>query len=163
MYYVQPWMLAVIIPLAGIREGQQLLYELHLFNKNSFADAVYYVGMFGSSALLAFSLEFSEYLLVSNTSSLTLSVSGIFKEVVMLYLAVEYNDNQLNSINIIGLVICLTGIVFHCILKFYALQKEKSTNGDTATTERLLLRRLESADEWSLDADPNIRRTSLND
>lgn len=40
----------------------------------------------------------------------------------MLYLAVEYNNNQLNSINIIGLVICLIGIVFHCILKVYALQ-----------------------------------------
>ncbi len=37
------------------------------------------MGIFGSSALLAFSLEFSEFLLVSNTSSLTLSVSGIFK------------------------------------------------------------------------------------
>ena len=40
----------------------------------------------------------------------------------MLYLAVEYNNNQLNPINVIGLVICLTGIVFHCILKFYALE-----------------------------------------
>jgi solute carrier family 35 protein C2 len=47
---------------------------------------------------------------------------SILKEVVMLYLAVEYNDNQLNAINIIGLIICLTGIVFHCILKFYTLQ-----------------------------------------
>lgn len=40
----------------------------------------------------------------------------------MIYLAVEYNNNQVNSINMIGLVICLTGIVFHCALKFYALQ-----------------------------------------
>ena len=40
----------------------------------------------------------------------------------MLYLAVEYNDNQVNSINLIGLFICLTGIVFHCVLKFYTLQ-----------------------------------------
>ena len=40
----------------------------------------------------------------------------------MLYLAVEYNNNQLNSINIIGLGVCLTGITFHCILKVYALK-----------------------------------------
>ncbi len=46
----------------------------------------------------------------------------LLQEIVMLYLAVEYNDNKLNSINIIGLVICLTGIVFHCVLKFYNLQ-----------------------------------------
>ena len=104
--------------------------------------------------MLAFSLEFSEFLLVSNTSSLTLSVSGIFKveppagrqfvrvthasfvslqEIVMLYLAVEYNENQLSAINIVGLAICLTGIVFHCVLKFYAIQSTRATavhNGD---------------------------------
>ncbi|CAF2419911.1 unnamed protein product [Rotaria sp. Silwood2] len=84
-------------------------------------------------------------------------------EVVMLYLAVEYNNNQLNAINILGLVICLTGIVFHCILKFYTLQKEKPLNSDLVATERLLLRRLESTDEWSLDGDSNTRRTNLND
>lgn len=46
----------------------------------------------------------------------------------MLYLAVEYNNNQLNPINITGLVICLTGIVFHCILKFYALESRSKSN-----------------------------------
>lgn len=45
----------------------------------------------------------------------------------MLYLAVEYNDNKLNSINIIGLIICLTGIVFHCVLKFYTIQSTIKT------------------------------------
>jgi len=59
--------------------GQQLLLQLYVLNKKSFGHIGYYVGIFGSSALLAFSLEFSEFLLVSNTSSLTLSVSGIFK------------------------------------------------------------------------------------
>jgi hypothetical protein len=59
--------------------GQQLLDALHLLNAKSFAHIGSYIGIFGSSALLAFSLEFSEFLLVSNTSSLTLSVSGIFK------------------------------------------------------------------------------------
>jgi hypothetical protein len=53
--------------------------QLYLLNKKSFAHIGSYIGIFGSSALLAFSLEFSEFLLVSNTSSLTLSVSGIFK------------------------------------------------------------------------------------
>ncbi|CAF0811598.1 unnamed protein product [Adineta steineri] len=156
-------MLAVIIPLAGIREGQQLLYQLHLLNRKTFSHIGVYIGLFGSSALLAFCLEFSEFLLVSNTSSLTLSVSGIFKEVVMLYLAVEYNKNELNTINIIGLVICLTGIIFHCILKFYILQKEKHMDIDPVVTERLLLRRLESVDEWSIDGETNIRRTHAND
>ena len=167
MYYIQPWMLAVIIPLACMREGsfslssppprlssplaalgQQLLDQLHLLNTRSYQTIGHCAGILGSSAVLAFSLEFSEFLLVSNTSSLTLSVSGIFKvepafvrsfvratrpsflslqEIVMLYLAVEYNENQLNPINIVGLVICLTGIVFHCVLKFYTIQSTRAT------------------------------------
>jgi hypothetical protein len=61
------------------RLGQQLLYQLHLLNKQTFVYLGRYVSLLGSSALLAFSLEFSEFLLVTNTSSLTLSVSGIFK------------------------------------------------------------------------------------
>jgi solute carrier family 35 protein C2 len=123
------------------RLGQELFIQLHLLNKKTFAHIGFYIGIFGSSALLAFCLEFSEFLLVSNTSSLTLSVSGIFKvdiwfyfiefkikffkEIVMLYLAVEYNENKLNPINIAGLVICLIGIVFHCVLKFHAFQSTR--------------------------------------
>jgi hypothetical protein len=53
--------------------------QIHLLNEKSFANIRSYIGIFGSSALLAFCLEFSEFLLVTNTSSLTLSVSGIFK------------------------------------------------------------------------------------
>ncbi|CAF1353370.1 unnamed protein product [Adineta steineri] len=113
-------MLAVIIPLAGIREGQQLLYQLHLLNRKTFSHIGVYIGLFGSSALLAFCLEFSEFLLVSNTSSLTLSVSGIFK-------------------------------------------KKKHMDIDPVVTERLLLRRLESVDEWSIDGETNMRRTHAND
>jgi hypothetical protein len=31
MYYIQPWMLAVIIPLACIREGMPFFFSLILF------------------------------------------------------------------------------------------------------------------------------------
>ena len=37
------------------------------------------MGLVLAGAVLAFFLEFSEFLLVSNTSSLTLSIAGIFK------------------------------------------------------------------------------------
>lgn len=65
--------------------GQQLLYEFNLLNKKSLFFIGQQIGVFGSSALLAFSLEFSEFLLVTNTSSLTLSVSGIFKVSSLLF------------------------------------------------------------------------------
>ena len=62
-------------------------------------------------------MEMSEYLLLSYTSSLTLSIAGIFKEIFTLYLAVEFNGDILSPINFVGLFVCLAGITLHCILK----------------------------------------------
>lgn len=41
--------------------------------------------------------------------------------------------------------------------------EEKPVNNDSVATERLLLHRLESVDEWSIDGDTKARRTSLDD
>ncbi len=38
-----------------------------------------------------------------------------------------------------------------------------NNNNDPVVMERLLLNRLESVDEWSLDGDLNTRRTSAKD
>lgn len=46
---------------------------------------------------------------------------------------------------------------------FFSVIEEKPLNIDPVVTERLLLRRLESADEWSLDGELNTRRISLDD
>jgi hypothetical protein len=84
-------------------------------------------------------LESSEFLVVLFTSSLTLSISGIFKvnwinhfkyrrelnhsyffilkEVCVIYLAVVINHNKLNYMNTIGLCVCLLGIVVHVFMK----------------------------------------------
>lgn len=68
-------------------------------------------------SILAFLMEFSEYLLLTYTSSLTLSIAGIFKEIFTLYLAVNYNGDQMSLINFIGLIVCLVGITTHVLLK----------------------------------------------
>ncbi len=46
---------------------------------------------------------------------------------------------------------------------FFLFIEEKPLNIDPVVTERLLLHRLDSVDEWSLDDDLNTRRTNLND
>ncbi|CAF1555309.1 unnamed protein product, partial [Didymodactylos carnosus] len=167
MFHVQPWMLLVIIPLACVREGPHLIYDIRLLTLHDFHHIGHYTIIVLSSALLAFALEFSEFLLVSNTSSLTLSISGIFKEVVMLYLAVEYNNNQLNRLNFIGLCICLSGIIVHCVSKIFSMENEKSPPSDHIASERLL-RKSDSqhSDEWSAEHElqmPFIRRNSISD
>lgn len=76
-------------------------------------------------SVLAFLMEFSEYLLLTFTSSLTLSMAGIFKEIFTLYLAVNYNGDQMSQLNFIGLMVCLVGISLHVLLKAF----ESQTNG----------------------------------
>jgi len=46
---------------------------------------------------------------------------------------------------------------------FFVFLEEKPTNIDPIASERLLLHRLESVDEWSLDSDLNTRRSNVND
>ncbi|XP_030663362.1 solute carrier family 35 member C2-like [Nomascus leucogenys] len=59
-------------------------------------------GVLGSLFLggrLTFGLDFSEFLLVSRPSSLTLSIAGIWKEVCTLLLAAHLLDDQISHLN----------------------------------------------------------------
>lgn len=41
-----------------------------------------------------------------------------FQEICLLILAVEYNGDQMSAINMLGLVMCLSGIACHIVHKF---------------------------------------------
>ena len=69
--------------------------------------------------LLAFCMEVAEFLLVTFGSSLTLAIVGVFKEVTILTLAVIRNGNEITSINLLGMVICIFGILAHMIRKAF--------------------------------------------
>lgn len=90
IYYTQPWMIMALLPLSFWLEIWPFLQSdafYHTFEQAVFWEKTAYV-LIGS--LLAFLLELSEYLLLTYTSSLTLSIAGIFKEVFTLFLAYEY-------------------------------------------------------------------------
>jgi len=123
IYYIQPWMICSIIPLVLVVEivpifdgtgssGSHMMLSSE--DEDYLVEKVIFV-LIGS--LLAFLMELSEYLLLTYTSSLTLSIAGIFKEVFTLFLAFEYNGDPINSVNFIGLLLCLTGIVLHVVVK----------------------------------------------
>ncbi|KFM57014.1 Solute carrier family 35 member C2, partial [Stegodyphus mimosarum] len=74
-------------------------------------------------------MELSEYLLLVYTSSLTLSIAGVFKEVCTLYLAVRYTGDHMTTVNFIGLIVCLIGITLHVVLKGLHSNDEKEYEG----------------------------------
>lgn len=68
--------------------GLSLSVSEQLFRVTNLSPLLYSLAALSVGGLLAFGLGFSEFLLVSRTSSLTLSISGIFK---VLYKCVWYD------------------------------------------------------------------------
>lgn len=121
IYYMQPYMLISLIPFAIVFESTRLFEHFSMiFDMDGYEIFVLWVKI-SIGAFLAFFMEISEFLVLSNTSSLTLSVAGIFKEICQLVLAVEINGEQLGFYNLIGLILCLGGITTHVIYKYWLL------------------------------------------
>lgn len=119
MYHIQPWMILGLLPLAIIFEaiplatGTETWSTLMADRQLVYFRVIYVLG----GSLLAFLMELSEFLLLTYTSSLTLAIAGIIKEIFTLYLAVNYNGDQMSMVNFVGLLVCLTGIALHVTVK----------------------------------------------
>lgn len=121
IYYMQPYMLISLLPFAIIFESTKLLDHFPMiFDMEGYEVFVLWLKI-SIGAFLAFFMEISEFLVLSETSSLTLSVSGIFKEICQLVLAVELSGEQLSVYNLVGLILCLGGITSHVIYKYWLL------------------------------------------
>lgn len=117
IYHVQPCMILCLLPLAVFIDGVPIITTDKLFRSDQYQEIFGNLSWILYGAGLAFLLESSELLVVSFTSSLTLSISGIFKEICIIYIAVTWNNNTLNTMNTIGLILCLLGISIHCYIK----------------------------------------------
>ncbi|XP_053955392.1 solute carrier family 35 member C2 [Anastrepha ludens] len=130
IYYMQPWMIASLLPFLVTFEGQQL-YDVLSDLSNTPNDVIslnmFYITL---GAVLAFLMECSEFLVLSRTSGLTLSIAGIFKDICQLSLGVEINGDQLNLINVFGLIVCLAGICMHLLHKYLTFTKMEALNMD---------------------------------
>ncbi|KAM3968823.1 solute carrier family 35 member C2 [Aphomia sociella] len=114
VFHVQPWMFVSLLPFMIIFEGFECFYELQRLSGKELGPTILKVSV---GATIAFAMEISEFLVVTYTSSLTLSIAGIFKEMCILVLAVKVSGDQLSPINVAGLVLCLLGIIGHIVHK----------------------------------------------
>lgn len=123
VYHMQPWMLLSIIPVTIIFEGRKIVENSVLIDNLQNDFVIEWVMKLSIGAFIAFIMELSEFLTLSYTSSLTLSVVGIFKEICQLVLAIEFNHDQLTLINVLGLTLCLGGICCHVLNKYWSYAK----------------------------------------
>ncbi|EGD81057.1 hypothetical protein PTSG_11000 [Salpingoeca rosetta] len=136
MAFVMPCIAVTLFPFALYFEGHELLATHLLFGAHAATSATLWWLLFG--ALLAFFLTLSEFLLVSNTSGLTLSVAGIIKEICTIVVAVMFTpDNKLTTLNVFGLAVSIAGIAYYNITKYRQEQhrihaSEHDTNTHTS-------------------------------
>ncbi|XP_043248362.1 solute carrier family 35 member C2 [Colletes gigas] len=128
IYYMQLWMLMPIIPVMLWFEGSSLCSYIQSTNWNDVQSIVLTTSAVLGGALIAFHMEVTEFLVVTYTSSLTLSITGIIKEISMLILAVEWKGDEMSSLNFIGLLMCLGGIMIHTVSKILSNRNRKSEN-----------------------------------
>ncbi|XP_069740902.1 solute carrier family 35 member C2 isoform X2 [Narcine bancroftii] len=117
MYHLQPLMFIGLFPLFMFSEGLSLSTSEKLFRYHETSTLLHMLLILAGGGFLAFGLCFSEFLLVAKTSSLTLSIAGIFKEVCTLVLASYLMGDQMTFLNWLGFAMCLSGISLHIALK----------------------------------------------
>lgn len=151
MYHVQPWMIIGLLPLSVYFEGIKLSTKEDFFAYTETSLILRNLGLVFLGALIAFFLEFSEFLLLASTSSLTLSIAGIFKEVCTLYLAASVNGDRMNFVNGIGLIVCLLGISIHVIVKAMSAHEEKKNGMLVQNEEAMQMLRADDSESEESD------------
>lgn len=117
IFHIQPIMIVALLPFTLGFEGATITRGLANIQAAAVPYVLQCVGEVAAGGVLAFLMEAAEFLLVTHTSSLTLSIAGILKEVISLSLAVVYQSHDLSLVNLVGLVVCLLGISCHIVRK----------------------------------------------
>lgn len=102
---------ALIVSLKGLWDGWGLLAPLLLLFPGT----------------IAFLMTACEYALLQRTSVITLSIAGIFKEVVTISTATLVFDDQLTAINVSGLCVTIGAICAYNYIKITKMRKEAQT------------------------------------
>lgn len=121
---MQGFMIVSLLPFAIIFEARKLWDHVYSFSEMETNNIVMLWLKISVAAFLIFFMEISEFLVLSLTSSLTLSIAGIFKEICQLVLAIKIHNEILSTGNLVGLVLCLGGISSHVLYKYYLLKRK---------------------------------------
>ncbi|XP_063946492.1 probable sugar phosphate/phosphate translocator At1g06470 isoform X2 [Daucus carota subsp. sativus] len=85
---------------------------------------------------LAFFMVLTEYILVSVTSAVTVTIAGVVKEVVTILVAVIYFHDEFTWMKGCGLIIIIIGVSLFNWYKYQKLQKGESSEDDMSGSLR---------------------------
>jgi len=128
VYAFTPAAISILVPLALVIEFEELRRYVRYRSSGTNVgspvdDSVAQWWRMGSvltlasvGAVLGFVLLLAELRVVQLSSGLSLSIAGIFKEVLTVAASTFLLHDQLTSYNVVGLLLCLLGILLYTIL-----------------------------------------------
>lgn len=113
--YTSPTMAIAMMPVALSIEGTRLFEH---FSSASSDDNIRVATLLFVVASLVFVLLICEYTLVCETSSLALSIAGVFKEAMTIGGGMLTFHEHLSLLNVIGFIVCQVGIAAYIRLRY---------------------------------------------
>lgn len=115
IFYISPCMVLVLFVFALIFEGLDEFLSLPMWElKGSFETVLLMV----TPGILAFAMTLCEFQLLSVAQVLTLSIAGIFKELLTIMLGSMIFGDTLSLINCIGLIITFLDILWYNFYRY---------------------------------------------
>ncbi|KAG6473020.1 hypothetical protein ZIOFF_066927 [Zingiber officinale] len=154
MSYVTPVMAIITAVLSLVLDPWDKFKESNYFDSTKHIMRSCLLMLFGGA--LAFCMVLTEYILVSATSAVTVTVAGIVKEAVTILVAVFYFQDQFTWLKGIGLLTIMVGVsLFNCF-KYYKLKKEGTNTSMDRDAKYVILDDSEVQDELEF---PSVQAT----
>ncbi|KAF9088528.1 Triose-phosphate Transporter [Mortierella sp. GBA35] len=129
LYYISPIMFVLMSMLSLVIEDPFVEFASSAFFQDFRTGAITMV-MAGGGGLLAFAMTVAEFKLIKNTGTVTLSVAGISKEIVVISLSILIFGDRLTFVNLLGLLVSIGGIMAYNYVKIRKMQQSISSSGD---------------------------------
>lgn len=115
IFYISPSMIVILLVTALLFEKWSLFISLPIWEVHGVATVL---GMMVVPGFLAFMMTLCEFKLLSVAQVLTLSIAGIFKELLTIMLGLILFGDRLSVINCVGLVITFLDILWYNYYRF---------------------------------------------
>ncbi|KAG7904855.1 hypothetical protein KL907_003071 [Ogataea polymorpha] len=122
--YLSPAMSVVLLIMGSLVEGLRSFARSPIWEEKGFGLTCLLILIPG---LLAFFMTLSEFVLLQYATLLTLSIAGIFKELLTIFTSWLLFGDKLTFVNLVGLAITLADIVWYNFYRFDEIQNETTT------------------------------------
>ncbi|KAG7888951.1 hypothetical protein KL936_003338 [Ogataea polymorpha] len=119
--YLSPAMSVVLLIMGSLVEGLRSFARSPIWEEKGFGLTCLLILIPG---LLAFFMTLSEFVLLQYATLLTLSIAGIFKELLTIFTSWLLFGDKLTFVNLVGLAITLADIVWYNFYRFDEIQNE---------------------------------------